>query len=75
MKQGKLIVIDFRPADEYETKHIPKAVSVPFERLDEYLQTISHDTEIAAFCRGMSCSLTFEASGIHAKKRIQSLSN
>ncbi|WP_277376124.1 ArsR/SmtB family transcription factor [Paenibacillus polymyxa] len=68
MKQGKLIVIDFRPADEYETKHIPNAVSVSFERLDEYLQTISHDTEIAAFCRGMFCSLTFEAVEFMQKK-------
>lgn len=61
MKRGKWVVLDVRPRDEYETAHIPGAISVPLEQLDEYLGTLVPDTKIAAYCRGPFCSATFKA--------------
>ncbi|MEC0182432.1 metalloregulator ArsR/SmtB family transcription factor [Paenibacillus peoriae] len=62
MKQEKIIVIDIRPSEEFETAHIPGAISVPLEHLREYLKTINKaDVELAAYCRGPYCSLTSQA--------------
>ncbi|OKP91022.1 ArsR family transcriptional regulator [Paenibacillus helianthi] len=62
MKQGKVILLDIRPAEEYESSHIPGAISVPFEHLEEYLKTINKaDVELAAYCRGPYCSITSQA--------------
>ncbi|WP_245233253.1 rhodanese-like domain-containing protein [Paenibacillus maysiensis] len=62
MKQDKMILLDIRPAEEYETSHIPGAISVPLEHLEEYLKTINKaDVELAAYCRGPYCSLTSQA--------------
>lgn len=61
MKRGKWVVLDVRPREEYEEAHIPGAISVPLEQLDEYLGKLAPDTKIAAYCRGPFCSATFRA--------------
>ncbi|QNR69714.1 metalloregulator ArsR/SmtB family transcription factor [Paenibacillus peoriae] len=62
MKQDSMVLIDLRPVEEYNTSHIPGAISVPLEQLEEYLKTLNKaDVELAAYCRGPYCSLASQA--------------
>ncbi len=49
------LLIDVRPLVEYEAGHIPGAIPVPPDRLDELLETLPTDREIVAYCRGPYC--------------------
>ncbi|WP_343054923.1 rhodanese-like domain-containing protein [Paenibacillus taichungensis] len=62
MKKDNIVLLDIRPTDEYEVSHIPNAISVPLEQLDEYLKTLNKsDVEMVAYCRGPYCSFTSQA--------------
>lgn len=58
---GSVIVLDVRPIDEYRAGHLPGAECVPLEELDRRLETLPHDQEIVAYCRGPYCLLAVEA--------------
>lgn len=61
MDKGSIILLDVRPADEYEADHIPGAISVPMEELDHYLQSLPKNIQIAAYCRGPYCVFAAQA--------------
>lgn len=61
VKQGETMVIDVRPATEYQAGHIPGAVNIPVDELHQHLDTLPHAQEIVAYCRGPYCMLAFEA--------------
>jgi len=61
IRQGDVIVLDVRPAEEYEAGHIPGAVSLPLPELTERLDEIPSDREVVAYCRGPYCVLSAEA--------------
>ncbi len=52
---GDLVLIDVRPEGEYAAGHLPGAISVPPDRLDELLDELPSDREIVAYCRGPYC--------------------
>lgn len=58
---GDVIVLDVRPTAEYEAGHLPHAVSLPLEDLEQRLSTLPKDKEIVAYCRGPYCVLAVEA--------------
>jgi rhodanese-related sulfurtransferase len=58
---GQVLVIDVRPADEYETGHLPGAVSVPLDELRRRLDEVPANQEVVAYCRGRVCELSHEA--------------
>lgn len=57
MRVGDVIVLDVRPAEEYAAGHIPGAISIPLEDLDERLDELDPDAEIVAYCRNRHCVL------------------
>lgn len=59
--QGTVTVLDVRPRAEYEAGHIPGAVPVDPERLDEELRRLPRDREVVAYCRGSYCAFAREA--------------
>ncbi len=61
MEHGAVTVVDVRPAEEYRAGHLPGAVSVPPDRLDELLPTLPADEEVVAYCRGPYCVYADEA--------------
>jgi rhodanese-related sulfurtransferase len=61
VKQGKVMVIDVRPTNEYRNAHIPNALSIPLQELSERLAELPHDKTIVAYCRGRYCVLAAEA--------------
>ncbi len=62
LKAGEpLVVVDVRPVDEYRAAHIPGAVSIPLDELEQRLREIPRDREIVAYCRGPYCAFAPEA--------------
>ena len=54
LKAGDVVVLDVRPAAEFEAGHISGARSVPVGELRR-LRSLSKDIEIVAYCRGPYC--------------------
>ncbi|MFZ3493054.1 ArsR/SmtB family transcription factor [Streptomyces sp. 5.8] len=58
---GEVLVLDVRPAAEYEAGHIPGAVSIPVEELAERIAELPAETEVVAYCRGEYCVMAYDA--------------
>ena len=61
VRTGKVVVLDVRPTTEYTAGHIPGAVSVPLEDLEQRLEDLPADVEIVAYCRGAYCVMAYDA--------------
>jgi ArsR family transcriptional regulator len=61
LRDGRVTVLDVRPADEFAMGHLPGALNVPLGTLEQRLQELDPDQEIVAYCRGAYCVLSFEA--------------
>jgi rhodanese-related sulfurtransferase len=61
VRSGDVIVLDVRPAVEFESGHIPGALSLPLDELEECLGDLPEDVDIVAYCRGAYCVLAYEA--------------
>lgn len=55
LETGDLILLDVRPVGEYAAGHLPGAISVPPDELDDLLDELPADREIVAYCRGPYC--------------------
>jgi rhodanese-related sulfurtransferase/DNA-binding transcriptional ArsR family regulator len=56
-----LVVLDVRPAEEYQAGHLPGARSIPVAELEARLGELRPDQEIVAYCRGPYCVYADEA--------------
>jgi rhodanese-related sulfurtransferase len=61
VRSGEVTVLDVRPAEEYLAGHIPGAVSIPLDQLEERLAELPGDSEIVAYCRGPYCVMALDA--------------
>ncbi len=58
---GLVTVIDVRPPEEFRSGHIPGAINIPLNDLEDQLKLISKNKEVVAYCRGPFCVLAFDA--------------
>jgi len=58
---GDVVVLDVRPAPEYAAGHLPGAVNIPLEQLEDRLAELPDDREVVAYCRGAYCVLAHDA--------------
>lgn len=61
LRSGSVTVLDVRPPEEFALGHLPGAVNIPLDRLDEALGELPVDRPVVAYCRGPYCILSFEA--------------
>lgn len=61
LERGEVVVIDVRPALEFEHDHLEGARSLPLDRLDEAIDELPRDRPIVAYCRGEFCLFADEA--------------
>jgi rhodanese-related sulfurtransferase len=61
VREGAVVVLDVRPAEEYRAGHIPGATSIPLAELDRRIAELPADKEVVAYCRGPYCVMAFEA--------------
>jgi DNA-binding transcriptional ArsR family regulator/rhodanese-related sulfurtransferase len=54
-RSADVVILDTRPANEYEAAHIAGAISVPVEDLRRRLKELPRDKEYVAYCRGPYC--------------------
>jgi rhodanese-related sulfurtransferase/DNA-binding transcriptional ArsR family regulator len=69
MRSGDVIVLDARPAREYEAGHIEGAISVPIDDLQKRLRSLPRDKEYVAYCRGPYCVYADRAVELLMKSR------
>lgn len=60
-RQGEIVVIDVRPASEFDAGHLPFARSLPLGELEKRLADLPADRTIVAYCRGPFCLMSEEA--------------
>ncbi|MES2364494.1 MAG: metalloregulator ArsR/SmtB family transcription factor [Pseudomonadota bacterium] len=58
---GEAVVVDVRPAGEYQAGHIAGAISIPLDSLPRYLAKLPKNQEVVAYCRGPYCMFAYEA--------------
>jgi rhodanese-related sulfurtransferase/DNA-binding transcriptional ArsR family regulator len=70
LRDGSVILVDVRPAEEYVAGHIPGAISIPHDELEGRLRELSREQEVVAYCRGPYCVFADEAvATLKAKRR------
>jgi rhodanese-related sulfurtransferase/predicted transcriptional regulator len=55
LRAGDVILLDVRPAAEYQAGHVRGARSVPITELRRRLRELPRDVDIVAYCRGPYC--------------------
>ncbi|MFJ6209527.1 ArsR/SmtB family transcription factor [Lysinibacillus sp. NPDC092081] len=71
MEKGEVLLLDVRPKEEYEEAHIPGAISIPIEELEEKLASLPANCDVVAYCRGPYCLMSVEAVKILKSKGIK----
>jgi rhodanese-related sulfurtransferase/DNA-binding HxlR family transcriptional regulator len=61
LKRGDVVVLDVRPAPEFDAGHIAGARSVPIAELGRRLKEIPKSRHVVAYCRGRYCVFADEA--------------
>jgi rhodanese-related sulfurtransferase len=65
VRDGLVTVLDVRPPEEYAAGHVPGAVNIPLQELEQRLAELGNqegeNREIVAYCRGPHCVLAFDA--------------
>jgi rhodanese-related sulfurtransferase len=61
LRKGDVVLVDVRPAEEYEAGHIKGARSIPIEELESRLAELPADREVVAYCRGPFCAYAHDA--------------
>ena len=56
-----LVVVDVRPVEEFRAAHLPGAVSIPLDELQQRLRELPQERQIVAYCRGPYCAFAPEA--------------
>src|SRR6266550_3661064 len=56
-----LVVVDVRPAEEYQAAHVAGALSIPLAELEQRLRELPGEREVVAYCRGPYCAFAPEA--------------
>jgi DNA-binding transcriptional ArsR family regulator len=61
LSRGDAVLVDVRPAEEFEAGHISGARSIPIDELERRLAELPEDREVIAYCRGPFCAYAHEA--------------
>ena len=68
---GLVTVLDVRPVEEFASGHVPGAINIPLDMLEQRLREIPRRKEVIAYCRGPFCLMSFEAVQLLRKKGIK----
>lgn len=61
VRRDDAILVDTRPAQEYEAGHVTDAVSMPIDELEERLDELPRDRKLVVHCRGPFCTFAERA--------------
>lgn len=61
LQDGDVTLLDVRPEYEFNIGHLPQALNIPLKDLKDKLSQLPEHHEIIAYCRGVYCVLSVEA--------------
>jgi rhodanese-related sulfurtransferase/predicted transcriptional regulator len=61
LARGDVVLVDVRPAEEFDAGHIDGATSIPFDELERRIAELPADREVIAYCRGPFCAYAGDA--------------
>ena len=61
VNSGKFVIIDVRDTEEFNSAHLPAAVSVPFNELDNFISEFKDTRTVLAYCSDIFCDLADRA--------------
>ena len=64
LAEEKALLIDVRPRLEYESGHLPGAISIPVDELPARLGELPRDRRIVTYCRGIYCAMSDDAEAL-----------
>jgi rhodanese-related sulfurtransferase/DNA-binding transcriptional ArsR family regulator len=73
IEQRGTVVLDVRPASEYQAGHIAGARSIPVSELSERLKELPKSKTVVAYCRGPYCVFADEAAALLSRKGFKAL--
>jgi rhodanese-related sulfurtransferase len=68
LRRRDVVVLDVRPAPEYDAGHIAGAISLPIDDLPRKLRDLPADADVVAYCRGPYCVYADQAVRTLTKK-------
>jgi len=68
LQAGKAVLLDVRPDEEYLAGHLPQALSIPLDELEQRLNELPRHRTIVAYCRGPLCVLADDALALLSKQ-------
>jgi rhodanese-related sulfurtransferase/DNA-binding MarR family transcriptional regulator len=57
LRKGDTVLIDVRPRDEFESGHIPGAISLPVDEIEARVSELPRNARVVAYCRDAYCVL------------------
>lgn len=72
IKDGKLILLDLRPSNEFSQGHIPTARSAPTDALDTIMKSLPRKSPLLVYCRGPYCAMAYEGNRQLRRSRFRS---
>lgn len=61
IEDGTVVLLDVRSDDDFAQDHLPGAINIPLEQLEQRIGELSGNADIVAYCKGPYCVLTTEA--------------
>lgn len=78
LRDGTAVLLDVRPAVEYQSGHLPDAISLPIDEIEQRVADFQNDANLTviAYCRGPYCVYADDALGLlaargHAVARLE----
>ena len=66
--KDKGLVVDVRSPDQYEKEHIPGAINIPLDKLEEKLGELPRDRPIVVYCGSSRCTASLKAARLLSEK-------
>lgn len=61
MRDGTVVLLDVRSDEEFAKNHLPGAINIPIEQLEQRVGELSENANVIAYCKGQYCVLSVEA--------------
>jgi len=61
LRVGSVTLLDVRPHVEFVQGHLPGALNITLDQINQALSRLGADQQIVAYCRGPYCVLSFQA--------------
>jgi rhodanese-related sulfurtransferase len=71
LRRGDVTVIDVRPDAEFAAGHVAGARSAPVTELERRLDSLPHDAEVVAYCRGPYCVYADDAARLLRRRGFE----